>query len=117
MALLELDRIDAGELPIPWRIWRGADWRKRLLILDPADNTPAVLPTWSYFAMLYDDYEPVTNAPILTSYINDGLELAIDKTDTAELSARSYDIEIWATDAAGTTGKLIFGKAVAQGRR
>lgn len=117
MALLELDRVTPGELPSPWQIWRGSDWRKRLLILDPADDTPAVSPTWTFEARLWQDYEPVSNIAIATSYINGGLELSIDKVNTAELSARSYDIELWATDLAGTTGKLILGKAVAQGRR
>lgn len=117
MALLELDRVTPGELPSPWEIYRGADWRKRLLILDPADNTPAVSGIWTFEAKLWQDYEPVSNIAIATAYINDGLELSINKVDTSELSARTYDIEIWATDLAGKTGKLVFGKAVAQGRR
>ncbi len=116
MALLELDRVIPGELPSPWQIWRGADWRKRLGIYEPGTTIPAVSPTWIFEAKLWQDYEPVSNVALAANYINDGLELSISKIDTEELSARSYDFELWATGG-GKTGRLVFGQIVAKGRR
>ena len=117
MALLELDRINTPELPAPWQLSRGTDWRKRLLIHEPNTTVSAISPLWVYEARLYQDYEPVSNIAIACNYINDGIELNISKVDTAELSARTYDIEISATDLANITGKLLFGKVTAQGRK
>lgn len=117
MALLPLDRIQPGKLPAPWTIWRGADWRKPLWIYDPIDQTPAIDPTWTYSARLYEDYEPVTTVPLAVAYTGAGrIELSVPKTGTAALHARSYDFELSATNPLGLSGKLIVGQVVVAGR-